>query len=108
METLFQHKHFSQTIKQETTPQNSSVSSTTSNFNSWEIFIDRADYPKGYAIYVFNINQTSDDIKATAKKGHTRLSVRFGEKLDESVNLIAYAQFPRVLKIDQARNVILP
>ena len=71
-------------------------------------FIDRLDYPKGYAIYVFNIGETTDEVKAAAKKGHTRLSIRFAEKLSESVNLIAYAQFPRMVKIDQARNVILP
>ena len=57
---------------------------------------------------MFNIGQTEGDIVAAQRKGHTRLSVRFATGLPEAVTLIAYAKFPSVVKIDHARNAILP
>ena len=71
-------------------------------------FISREDYPEGYCIYVFNLTGTEGDLVAAAKKGHSRLTVKFGTALAKPVTLVAYARFPRVVKIDQARNVILP
>ena len=41
----------------------------------------------------------------TSGSGHVRLSLRFGTALPETINIIVYAKFPEILKIDQARMV---
>ena len=38
-------------------------------------------------------------------KGHTRLEVKFAQPLPEAVTLIAYANFPGLMEIDETRNV---
>ena len=71
-------------------------------------WIQRADYPGGYAIYVFDVKPgTSENLFSTPQKGHTRLSVRFERELQEPVTAIVYGTFPNQFHIDHARNVIL-
>ena len=68
--------------------------------------ISREDYPKGYCLFVFDICQNScDNINPQMAKQHTRLEVKFAEPLPEAVTLIAFAKFPGLVEIDQARNV---
>ena len=38
-------------------------------------------------------------------RGRVRLSVRFSKALGETLNIIVYAKFPKIMTIDQARNV---
>ena len=77
-----------------------------------DVSISWADYPYGYCIYKFNfvenaVNDTGGSfISSLPRRGHTRLSLKFKKALEESVNVIIYAHFPRILQIDQARNVI--
>ena len=75
---------------------------------STDAIIDRESYPQGYCLYAFNIGQTDDDVTSQPRTGHTRLTVKFGEALKESATLIIYAKFPKVVKIDQSRTVLLP
>ena len=70
--------------------------------------IEREDYPDGYCIYSFNIGQTEDEVTSPKRTGHTRLTVKFGKPLKESVTLIIYAKFLKVVKIDKSRTVMLP
>lgn len=71
-------------------------------------WIQRADYPGGYAIYVFDLKPgVEDKLFSTAQAGHTRLSARFEKPLPEPVTVIAYGVFPSEFKIDQTRNVLI-
>ena len=70
--------------------------------------INRADYPHGNAIYVFDIKPgTNKEVLSAVGKGHTRLSARFDVALTEPITAIVYGLFPSEFRIDQARNVIL-
>jgi hypothetical protein len=40
------------------------------------------------------------------KKGHTRLCIRFEKAVTETLKIIVYSQFPAMLQIDEARNVL--
>ena len=69
--------------------------------------ISRDEFEKGYNIYCFNISGTNSRQMNLLKRGHSRLSIRFDQALKESVTLITYASFEKVLEIDQSRSVII-
>ena len=65
------------------------------------------EYPEGYCIYVFRIRGSGcGEVFPVKKGGHTRLNMRFGKALPESVTAILYAMFPSEICIDNARNVL--
>ena len=69
-------------------------------------FLQRSDYPGGYALYCFDLKSgTGDHLFSTPETGHTRLTASFGQGLPHPVTLIAYAIHPSSFKIDHARNV---
>ena len=71
-------------------------------------FINRADFPRGYAIYTFTIKPvTGEELYSDIKKGHTRLTARFDKALTESVTAIVYGVFPSEFRIDHTRNVLV-
>ena len=71
-------------------------------------WIERQEYPCGYALYVFNLKPGVDDkLFSSLQSGHTRLNARFAQELPEPVTVIAYGIFPSNFKIDHARNVIV-
>lgn len=66
------------------------------------------EYEDGYTIYTFELEQKRDaSVRSVKKRGHTKLEIRFSEKLPESVTLIVYAKFPQTLHVDESRKVIL-
>ena len=68
--------------------------------------ITRRDYVHGYCLYVFDICQNAcERFTSRTMKGHTRLEVKFAQPLPEAVTLIAYANFPGLMEIDETRNV---
>lgn len=71
--------------------------------------INMERYANGYCLYKFQINKNieSDDYLSVSRRGTTRLTLKFNKPLPESVIALVYAKFPRVLQIDQARNIIL-
>ena len=70
--------------------------------------ISRDDYPKGYCLFVFDVCQDHcEKYGPNVKKGHTRLEIKFSEPLPEAMTLIAYANFPGLMEIDEARGVKL-
>ena len=73
------------------------------------IACSRNDYPKGYALVVFDLSsEVSDaDLQPLQKQGNLQLEVRFAEALPEAINIILYASFPGEISIDQARAVQL-
>ena len=71
-------------------------------------YISRDEYKNGYAIYLFDLTSNhSEDIENLTKKGHTRLSIQFAQPLAEATTVIVYAQFPAMVRIDKARNVMV-
>ena len=72
------------------------------------IIIEKSDYPKGYDLYLFDIQSfISGNIMTSSPSGHIRLNVRFAEALKETINIIVYAKFPEIVKIDHTRKVYL-
>ena len=70
--------------------------------------ITLSDYPDGYALYAFDL---TPDLAcgghfSLVKHGNLRLDMHFAQPLDETINIIIYAEFNNILEIDQARNII--
>ena len=70
--------------------------------------ITREDYPRGCTLYAFDLSQD------LAKEGHfnlakqetVRVELKFGAALANTVTVVAYAEFEKVIEIDRNRNVI--
>ena len=70
--------------------------------------VSLSEFPNGFCLYRFTLQEETDgSYMPLAKRGHTRLDLKFAEPLPESITLIAYATFPSLLRIDESRNVIL-
>ena len=70
--------------------------------------INYKEYKGGYCLYCFRLAELSkDSYMPQARRGHTRLYVKFADPLPESVTVVVYARFPRILEIDESRNVTL-
>lgn len=71
-------------------------------------YIERLDYPNGYAIQMFDLaSNHSGEIDTLQKKGQTRLSIQFSQALPSTTTVIVYGTFPAMLQIDQSRNVMV-
>ena len=69
-------------------------------------YINRSEYGGGYSVFVFDIDTfRSEHFKQPQQFKHTRLTVRFSEKLTDSVTCICYGIFENEIEIDAARNV---
>ena len=72
--------------------------------------ITRADFSNGYTFFVFNLEHLltpTTNVLPLYKSGNLRLEIKFSEKLKESIQVLVYAQFPYILKIQKNREVIL-
>lgn len=71
-------------------------------------YISKEEYGSGYTCYIIDVdgNHTKDFV-SLARRGHTRLVVRFDEPLAEPIVVLAYGQFYSNFQIDKARNVII-
>jgi hypothetical protein len=83
-------------------------------YNTLEtIPLDMSQYANGYSLFRFPINRIKDpehrntDYLSLTESGSTMLRLKFRKALPESVTAIIYAKFPEVLRIDEARNVII-
>ena len=70
--------------------------------------ITRRYYAAGYALFAFDL---SPDLSVgghfnLVRRGNLRLDMHFGRALEETVNVIIYAEFNNIIEIDKARNVI--
>ena len=72
-----------------------------------DIDISRKDYANGYTLFGWDLmpDPGEDDYFNLIKRGSLRLSVKFGEALPQTVNVIVYAEFQNVLEIDRNGNV---
>lgn len=70
-----------------------------------DVNISLSDYRGGCALFVLNVDDNVDF--NTKRKGDCRLEIRFGTALPESVTVLMYSKFPRILQIDESRSVLL-
>lgn len=70
-----------------------------------DIYLSLLDFRGGCALFVFNVDDSVDF--NTKRKGDCRLELRFASALPESVTVIMYGKFPRIMHIDQSRSVLL-
>jgi len=47
-----------------------------------------------------------DDHFNLVRQGNVRLALKFVEALEETISVVAYAEFENVIKVDRDRNVI--
>jgi len=72
------------------------------------LFIRRADYSGGYALYAFDLTADlgEDDHFSLLRQGSVRLALKFADALADTVTVIAYAEFENVIEVDRDRNVV--
>ena len=72
------------------------------------LFIDREDYGNGYALYAFDLTADlgEEDHFSLVKQGSVRLTLKFRGALQNTVTVVAYAEFENVIEIDRNRNVV--
>ena len=73
------------------------------------IDISRDAYPKGYALYAFNLTpnqKTCDNTFNLLRQGNLRMEVKFSKPLEKAVTAILHLTYENMLEIDQARNVV--
>ena len=63
------------------------------------------EFRSGYTLFALNINDNVDF--NTKRRGDCRLELRFDNPLPESVTILMYGKFPRILHVDQSRSVLL-
>ena len=73
------------------------------------IYTNRLDYGQGYTIYVYDLGAHMDELnfQPALKRGNLKLEARFEKPLDETINILVYANFPSLMRIDQTRNILL-
>ena len=73
------------------------------------IYTTRKDYSLGYTMYVFDLGAHMDELnfQPALKRGNLKLETRFEKPLEQTINILVYANFPSLLRIDQTRNIIL-
>ena len=69
--------------------------------------ISRAMFDRGYAIYAFNLapSDLGEEYINLVRQGSVRLEVKFAANTTETLNCIAYAEFPALIEVDHSREV---
>ena len=82
-------------------------SGTGKQFKDEDNDISRDDYGNGYTLFAFDLTQdlSEDDHFNRIKQSSLRIERHFATELVNTVNVIAYAEFENILKIDKHRNV---
>ena len=74
----------------------------------WSNFINRADYPYGYAFFVFDLLPgDSKDHTPNIEAANVTVEGTFDEPLSENATVIILAKFAAMLEISEARSVIV-
>ena len=83
-------------------------SSTGKAFRDEGNGIPRMWYDKGYTLFAFDLtpNLTEGEAFDLVRRGNLRLEIRFDRPLEQTINVICYAEFDNVIQIDKARHVL--
>ena len=67
------------------------------------------DWSRGYSLFAFSLaaDADCDDHTSLIKHGNLRVEIQFREALEEAIQLLVYAEFDNVLKIDNDRQVLV-
>jgi hypothetical protein len=81
---------------------------TNKLFKDEGLDISRTDYPRGYALFVYDLtpDQSENDHLNLMREGTVRLDAKFSAPLAQTINVIVYAEFENVLELDRYRTVI--
>ena len=75
------------------------------------ILFFRHDFSHGYTIFYFDLTNCVDDgdvnFGSSLRSGNLQIQAYFDAPTAETCNMILYANFPGLIKVDQARNVLL-
>ena len=76
--------------------------------------IERFDYGNGYAIFMFDMEpeikadkNDEDEFWPASRKGSMRIEMKFDKALSETISIIVYGTFPKTIKIDHTRAIVL-
>lgn len=78
--------------------------------------IERPDFGRGYTMFVFDLepeirnvgeDESNDDFWPAVKSGNLRVDIHFKESLPETISIVMYGIFPKMIKIDHTRTVLL-
>lgn len=71
--------------------------------------ITRKMFSEGYTVYAFSIapSDLGEEYMNLVRQGSIKLEVKFATHTTETLNCLAYAEFPALLEIDQSRNLDL-
>ena len=80
---------------------------TRKAFKDEDIDVSREDYVGGYTLFSFDLTPDLGvlDHYSLLRSGTVRLKITVAEALAQAINVIVYAEFQNVLKIDRIRNV---
>jgi len=69
--------------------------------------ITKSSFGKGYAIYAFNVTPVDlgEEYINLVRQGSVRLEVKFAANTTETLNCLAYAEFPALIEVDHSRDV---
>jgi len=69
--------------------------------------IKRPDFDVGYAIYAFNLapSDLGEKYINLVRQGSVRLEVKFASNTTETLNCLAYAEFPALIEVDHSRDL---
>ena len=69
--------------------------------------INRTMFDQGFAVYAFSIdpNNLGEQYINLVRQGSVRLEVKFAANTTETLNCLAYAEFPALIEVDHSREV---
>ena len=84
------------------------LTGTGKQFRDEGLYISREDYANGYALYAFDLTADlgEDDHFNLVKQGNVRLALKFARALEETISVVAHAEFENIIEVDRDRNVI--
>jgi hypothetical protein len=68
--------------------------------------IARADYPKGYGFFVFDLRPDGCDVSESDSEEILQKKWFFEKALSEAINLFCMGEFDNIIEIDRERNVL--
>jgi len=79
-------------------------------FSDHTVSISRSDYPRGFTIFVFNLNPDPQlhETVTPFRTGGIRVEIKFAAPTAQTLNLLIYSEFNSILEIDKYHNVIGP
>ena len=69
--------------------------------------IKREDWPRGYSLFSFDLtpDYDGDDHYPLIKHGNLRLEMNFATTLEQTINVIVYAEFDNIIELSNSRNI---